>query len=88
MRSGRADALLLDLPVALGLARDDPVLFQVLGQLSINEGLAAALPKGSRNVEVVDSAIRSLQADGTVDKLVTRWLGESQEDVPLIRTED
>ena len=88
LRSGRADALLLDLPVALGLAQDDPVLFQVLGQLSINEGLAAALPKGSRNVEVVDSAIRSLQADGTVDKLVTRWLGESQEDVPLIRTED
>jgi ABC-type amino acid transport substrate-binding protein len=88
LRAGRADALLLDLPVALGLARDDPVLFQVLGQLSNEEGLAAALPKGSHNVEIVDSAIRSLQADGTIDKLVTRWLGKSEEDVPLIRTED
>jgi ABC-type amino acid transport substrate-binding protein len=36
----------------------------------------------------VDSAIRFLQADGTVDKLVARWLGTDEEDVPLIRAED
>jgi hypothetical protein len=34
------------------------------------------------------SKIRRLQADGTSDKLVTRWLGEAERDVPLIRTED
>jgi ABC-type amino acid transport substrate-binding protein len=88
LRADRADALLLDLPVALGLARDDPVMFQVLGQLSGGEGLAAALPDGSSNLEVVDSAIRFLQADGTIDKLVARWLGTNEEDVPLIRAED
>jgi polar amino acid transport system substrate-binding protein len=88
LRSGRADALLLDLPVALGLAQADPTRFHVLGQLDGGEGLAAALPDGSDNLEIVDSAIRALEADGTVDRLVSRWLGESEEDVPLILTEE
>jgi ABC-type amino acid transport substrate-binding protein len=87
LRAGRADALLLDLPVALGLARDEPAIFHVVGQLSGEEGLAAVLPNGSHNREIVDSAIRHFQADGTIGKLVDRWLGESVEDVPLIRTE-
>jgi polar amino acid transport system substrate-binding protein len=87
LRAGRADALLLDLPVALGLARSDPQRFHALGQLSGEEGLAAALPNGSHNREIVDSAIRHFQADGTIGKLVTRWLGTSVQDVPLIRTE-
>jgi polar amino acid transport system substrate-binding protein len=87
LRVGRADALLLDLPVALGLAREEPALFHVIGQLSGQEGLAAILPNGSPNREVVDSAIRHFQANGTIGKLVDRWLGRSVEDVPLIRTE-
>jgi polar amino acid transport system substrate-binding protein len=88
LRAGRADALMLDLPVALGLAHDYPSEFHVLGQLPDVQGLAAALPDGSPNHEIVDSAIHRLQADGTIDKLVTRWLGTAEQDVPLIRTED
>ena len=88
LRRGGADALMLDLPVAEGLARSDPDRFHVLGQLDADEGLAAALPQGSHNVEVVDSAIRSLNADGTIHDLVQRWLGEDQNDVPLILTEE
>ena len=87
LRAGRADALLLDLPVALGLARDEPAVFHVIGQLSGEEGLAAILPNGSPNREIVDSAIRHFQANGTSGDLVDRWLGTSVEDVPLIRTE-
>jgi polar amino acid transport system substrate-binding protein len=87
LRAGKADALLLDLPVALGLAHDEARRFHVLGQLDGGEDLAAALPNGSTNREIVDSAIRSLEADGTIDRLVSRWLGESEEDVPLILTE-
>ena len=87
LRAGRADALLLDLPVALGLAREEPQRFHVLGQLSGGEGLAAVLPDGSPNREIVDSAIRHLSADGTVDELVSRWLGKSPDDIPLILTE-
>jgi ABC-type amino acid transport substrate-binding protein len=59
----------------------------VLGQLDGEEELAAALPNGSSNREIVDSSIRALQADGTIDDLVSKWLGTSGEDVPLILTE-
>ena len=88
LRSGRAGALMLDLPVALGLAHAEPGRFHVIGQLDGDHGLAALLPEGSHNVEIVDSAIRSLQSDGTIDDLTERWLGESQSDVPLILTGD
>jgi polar amino acid transport system substrate-binding protein len=87
LRAGKADALLLDLPVALGLAKTEPARLHVLGQLTGGEGLAVALPKGSHNTEIVDSAIRFLQADGTIDRLASRWLGGSGENVPLILTE-
>jgi len=85
LRSGRADALLLDLPVALGLARAEPDRFQVLAQLSGGESLAAVLPKDSPNLDIVDSSIRALTANGTISRLSSRWLG-SQSDVPLILT--
>jgi len=85
LRSGRADALLLDLPVALGLARADPGRFNVLGQLSGGEALAAVLPKGSPNLDIVDSSIRALTANGTISHLASKWLG-SQSNVPLIRS--
>jgi polar amino acid transport system substrate-binding protein len=87
LRSGGAEALLLDLPVALGLAREQPDRFHVLGQLSGGEGLAVALPKGSSNTEIVDSDIRALTANGTIGKLESRWLGTSARDVPLILTQ-
>ncbi len=38
LRAGRADALLLDLPVALASRREEPAIFHVLGQLSGQEG--------------------------------------------------
>lgn len=88
LRAGRADALLLDLPVALGLAKRDPGTFHVLGQLSGTEGLAVVHPNGSSNVEIVDSAIRALHANGTIARLTSRWLGTSLGKVPLIRAEE
>jgi polar amino acid transport system substrate-binding protein len=88
LRPGNAEALMLDLPVAAGYAHDDPGRFHVIGQLSGGEGLAVALPKDSPNSEIVDSGIRALQADGTIDHLQTRWLGEGLDDIPLILTKD
>jgi polar amino acid transport system substrate-binding protein len=87
LRQAGADVLMLDLPVALGLAHAHPDLYQVLGQLDSDEGLAAALPNGSPNLQVVDSAIRHLQADGTIDHLVSRFLGGNLSHVPLVLTE-
>src|SRR4051812_19458748 len=87
-----ADAMLLDLPVGLALARSAPQRYVVGAQLSAPEGLSAALPAGSKNLEAVDTAIRAFVADGTIDKLSTRWLGAKlsagDDHLVLIRTEE
>lgn len=89
--SGRAEVMLLDLPVALALAKAQPERYHVTAQLAGTEGLAAALPDRSKNLEAVDTAIRSLVADGTIDRLSRRWLGAElstgDESLPLIRTQ-
>jgi len=91
LRSGRAQAIMLDLPVALAYARESPHAYAVAAQLSSEAVLAAALPLGSSNVEAVDSAIRAFGADGTLERLGHAWLhtdlqeGQS-ENVPVLRT--
>jgi polar amino acid transport system substrate-binding protein len=87
--AGDADAVLLDAPLGFAAAAADDAI-HVAAKLGTPEALAAALPDGSDNTEAVDSAIRALIADGTVDDLAERWLGDSAaadaESVPLLRT--
>jgi polar amino acid transport system substrate-binding protein len=89
---GRANAMLLDLPIALAYARESPREFAVAAQLPSEADLGVALPSGSDNVEAVDSAIRSLESENEIDRLAQRWLHAnieegSDEDVPELRTE-
>ena len=91
IQGGTAEAMLLDLPVGLALAKANPDQYKLAAQLSGPEGLAVGLPDGSKNVEAVDTAVRHFLADGTIDRLSTRWLGaklsNGDENLPLIRTE-
>jgi polar amino acid transport system substrate-binding protein len=92
LRVGRVDAVMLDLPVALAFARASPHLYEVAAQLPSQDVLAAALPKGSNNVEAVDSAMHAFTTDGTIERLGNEWLAtdlqEGQaEEVPALRTE-
>ena len=93
LRSRRVAAVMLDLPVALAYARESPRSYAVAAQLASEDVLAAALPKGSENVEAVDSAIRAFVADGTIEGLGRRWLhtqlqeGQAEE-VPTLRTQE
>jgi polar amino acid transport system substrate-binding protein len=93
LRSGRVDAVMLDLPVALAYARESPQTYSVAAQLPSEAVLAAALPKGSENLEAVDSALRALNADGTIERLGREWLHtdvseDAIEQVPALRTEE
>jgi polar amino acid transport system substrate-binding protein len=88
----RVDAGMLDLPVAAAFAHDSNGALSVAGQFDSNDDVSAALPKGSGNVDAVDSALRALIADGTIGALAHRWLGlnvdgTSANDVPIIPTE-
>jgi polar amino acid transport system substrate-binding protein len=93
LRAGRANAVMLDLPVALAYAREAPHSYEVAAQLPSEAELGVALPSGSDNVEAVDSAIRGLQAEGEIDRLGRRWLDAdleegSAEDIPVLRAEE
>jgi polar amino acid transport system substrate-binding protein len=89
--SGKADVAMFDLPAAEAIAHDDPHL-EVAARLANTEPIAAALPKGSGNVDAVSSALRAMQADGTIDDLSRQWLGVSIQyatnNVPLLRTSE
>jgi polar amino acid transport system substrate-binding protein len=90
---GHANAMLLDLPIALAYARESPRKFAVAAQLPSEAELGVALPSGSDNVEAVDSAIRGLQGEDEIDRLARRWLHAnieegSAEDIPVLRTEE
>ena len=66
----RVDAVMLDLPVALAYARAVAAARMRLPRsCPAKTVLAAALPKGSENLEAVDSAIRAFSADGTIERL-------------------
>lgn len=73
LADGRAEAALLDLPTALATAHEHPEL-TVPAQFTTDNQLAVALPKDSDNTEAVSSAIRSLDADGTLDDLSDQYL--------------
>jgi ABC-type amino acid transport substrate-binding protein len=93
LRVGRANAVMLDLPVALAYARESPGSYAVAAQLPSEAALGVALPQGSDNVEAVDSAIRGLSAEGTIDSLGRRWLHADIEEgkdekVPALRDEE
>lgn len=88
LRAGRIDAGIFDMPLAVVIARRSRGALGVAAQLPAPELIAAALPKGSDNEQAVDSAIRAFLADGTIERLLDRWVGSSTTDaaIPLLHT--
>jgi ABC-type amino acid transport substrate-binding protein len=90
VRAGRAQAAALDLPLALVATADRPGL-TVSARFARGDEYAVQVRSG-RPHEQVDQALRSLVADGTVDRLEQRWLTDryrqNPNDVPVLVTED
>jgi polar amino acid transport system substrate-binding protein len=91
LRRRRVNAVMLDLPVALAYARESPRAYAVAAQLPSEDGLGIALAKGSENLEAVNSALRALESDGTIERLGHEWLHASVQEgqaeaVPVLRT--
>jgi polar amino acid transport system substrate-binding protein len=91
LEAGEIDALLLDLPLAVAIAARSGGRLRAAAKLPMDEQIAAALPEGSGNAEAVSSALRRFVADGTIERLQERWLGEGAADaerhLPLLRTD-
>src|SRR4051794_21854894 len=90
LRTGKVDAVLLDMPLAVLTARRSQGRLRAAAQLPRHETIAAALPKGSSNFDAVDSAMRALAADGTLQHLLRVWVGQAAADaessIPLLHT--
>lgn len=90
LEAGKVDAVLFDLPLAVAIADRSGGRLEAVSQLPGAEPIAAALPKGSDNVEAVDSAMRAFIADGTIHDLLDEWVGSdaanAEHALPLLRT--
>lgn len=88
---GRADAALVDLSTALVLTatREDVT---TASRITVPRGMAVAFAPGSVNVETVDAALRSFDADRTLTDLERDFLApvfETDPDsLPVLRTPD
>jgi polar amino acid transport system substrate-binding protein len=90
VEAGTVDAALVDLPAALIADEGSDVLVAV-ARFDQTEDVAAVLPKDDEeNVTAVDQALRSLDADGTLDDLFDTWLAPAYsthpDDLPVIAT--
>ena len=90
LKQGTVDAVLEDLPAAVATARDSGGKLEAVAQLPFAEAIAAALPKNSSNEQAVSSAIRAFTADGTIDRLLKKWVGVAaanpETSIPLLHT--
>jgi polar amino acid transport system substrate-binding protein len=90
LEAGRIEATLLDLPLAVAVAAESGGKLEAVAQLPGKEALAVAMPKDSPNRQAVDSAIRALTADGTIEDLLEEWIGSeaanAEAEIPLLHT--
>jgi polar amino acid transport system substrate-binding protein len=75
VEAGRCDALILDVPIVASQAKKKPGAYGgVAGQIVTKEHYGAVMEKGSKLKPFLDKAINSLKADGTIKRLVKKWL--------------
>jgi ABC-type amino acid transport substrate-binding protein len=90
LKHGQIDAVLEDLPAAVATAGESGGKLEAAAQLPTKEAIAAALPKSSNNEQAVSSAIRAFTADGTIDRLLKKWVGPAATNagtsIPLLHT--
>jgi ABC-type amino acid transport substrate-binding protein len=90
LEKDRIDAVLFDMPYAVVTARRSAGRLETAAQLPGTESIAAALPKGSSNVQAINSAMLAFTADGTLDHLLKVWVGSdaanAESSIPLLQT--
>jgi polar amino acid transport system substrate-binding protein len=74
--SGDVDAVIIDQPSALGFMAANKGKMKIVGDLLTSEDLGFAFKQGSDLVAAVNAALAAMRADGTLDKLYTKWFVE------------
>ena len=81
LKAQQIDGLVVDLPTAFDITSTQLDNSVIVGQFPVAQGASAehfslVLAKGSSMTTCVNSAIASLNADGTLAQIITQWLSE------------
>lgn len=90
LKAGNIDAMVTDLPGAFyvrdaQLEGDGVIVGQLPDSAADGDEFAFVLPKGSKLVPEVNEALQKLRDNGTLDKLVEKWL--AGKDAPVLPVE-
>ena len=84
VEAGRCDALILDVPIVVSQAKKKPGAYGgVVGQIVTKESYGAVMDHGSKFKPFIDSAIKALKANGTINRLQKKWLPFTR--VPILK---
>ena len=73
LRTGDVDLVLTDGTAGAGYVDASPDVFKLVGDAMGSEDFGFIFPKGSELVRPFNAGIDAMRADGTLDKLNTRW---------------
>jgi polar amino acid transport system substrate-binding protein len=69
-------AILFDLPILLSAMKEGQVAdAKIIGQFATGDRYAGILPKGSKNTDIVNKTMRTMIADGTIERLQAKYFG-------------
>jgi len=85
LQAKQIDAVMLDTAIVLQQAAASNGEFKVVGQFKTGEQYGAVLPKGSKILKQVNSAIKALKADGTLAEIATKNIGGDPGTIPYLK---
>lgn len=78
LSNGNVDAVINDAPATLeAISTGNIPGIKVVGELLTEESYGIAMPKGSENVTLVNSALAEMREDGTYDTIYEKWFGSA-----------
>jgi polar amino acid transport system substrate-binding protein len=76
VQAGSCQALILDVPIVVSQSHKKPGAYGgVVGQIDTHEGYGAVFQKNSPLIPYVSRAIKALNKNGTIAKLIFKWFG-------------
>jgi polar amino acid transport system substrate-binding protein len=73
--NGQIDAVICDTPIANNYVKKNPTTLKTIGSQLSTEDYGIAVAKGKTDLlNKINQGLASIKSDGTIDKLVTKWL--------------
>ncbi len=84
LNAGQVDGVMIDTPINLGQAATSGGALEVVAQFTTGEAYGAIFGKDNGKKAVFDPIIKGLIDDGTMTKLIAKYLGGDPSAVPVI----